>query len=128
MKRSALKRKTPLRRNSPSKRQVPRKVSAYKARVRDVDYMLWVKRLPCAARTLGGCRGRVEADHAGRRALGQKAHDRTCIPLCRTHHVQRGSFSGPFREWTQVQMRLWLVECMVNTCNLYLAHHKGVDE
>lgn len=70
--------RSPLRRRRPT----PRRAS----RVRDVDFMAWVKTLPCAAREVGLdsaylCVGEVEADHAGRRGLGQKADDTTTIPL-----------------------------------------------
>lgn len=105
MKRTPLIRKTPMRRRA---RMAAGAKSAYRLRPRDFAYMAWVRRQPCCARDLGGCSGRVEADHAGSRGLGRKADDDTCIPLCHAHHVQRGSFSGPFRTWDQVQMRGWL--------------------
>jgi hypothetical protein len=70
--------------------------------------MTWIRAQLCAARWMGGCDGRIEADHAGERAVGRKAEDATCIPLCHTHHVQRGSFSGPFRAWDRAGMRQWL--------------------
>jgi hypothetical protein len=82
--------------------------SKYRARDRDVSYMLWIKQQVCCARGLSGCDGAIEADHAGRRGVGRKADDRTCISLCTLHHVQRGSFSGPFRTWNQAMMRVWL--------------------
>ena len=70
--------------------------------------MLWIKQQTCCATELSRCYGPVEADHAGRRGVGRKADDRTCIPLCQLHHTQRASFSGPFRTWNQAMMRLWL--------------------
>lgn len=108
MKRSPLRRKTPMRRRS---------VSKYRMRVRDIDYMKWVKRQPCAARWFDpdGCYGVVEADHAGRRGYGQKADDRTCIPLCTNHHELRGSFHGVFKDWDQARMRAWLLEVTART-------------
>lgn len=82
--------------------------------------MLWVRKLPCAARAVDpGCNGHVQADHAGRRGLGQKADDRTCIPLCAKHHTQRASFHGPFRSWSQADMRLWLATVIKETQDLY---------
>lgn len=109
-----LRRKTPMKR-SPFKRA--RSASAYRRRARDIDYMKWVKRQPCAARGLdpGGCYGNVEADHAGRRGYGQKADDRTCIPLCTNHHELRGSFHGVFKTWDQAKMRAWLAETVLAT-------------
>jgi hypothetical protein len=71
--------------------------------------MRWVRRQPCAVRPIPFatlCYGPVEADHAGRRGIGQKADDTTCIPLCRRHHGERGSFT--FRLFDQERMRAWL--------------------
>jgi len=74
--------------------------------------MLWVKRQPCLMRGVwGSCSGPVEADHAGRRGAGRKAHDSTCIPLCRYHH---GASRFP-RSWTQAQRRAWLHAAVVYT-------------
>jgi 1,2-phenylacetyl-CoA epoxidase catalytic subunit len=82
--------------------------------------MRWVRKLPCAARAVDPqCDGHVQADHAGRRGLGQKADDRSCIPLCAKHHEQRASFHGPFRTWTQAQMRTWLHDTIEATQALY---------
>jgi hypothetical protein len=84
--------------------------------------MLWVKRQPCLMRGIWGrCEGRVEADHAGRRGAGRKAHDSTCIPLCRYHH---GSSRFP-RSWPQAQRRAWLHAAIVYT--QACARAAGVD-
>jgi hypothetical protein len=57
--------------------------SKYKTRSWFTNHMLRVKHQPCLMRGVwGSCEGRVEADHAGRRGAGPKAHDSTCIPLC----------------------------------------------
>lgn len=98
-----LTRKTPLRSKRAKPRRRPRDMH-------DQEFLDWVHRQPCCARELGGCRGRIEADHTGRdRGIGQKAHDRTTIPLCHHHHMCRTSFSGVFRTWDQAKMREWLV-------------------
>lgn len=135
MKRSPLRRKTPLRARSPIHRarrdrgdagvelggrlngpvSVPparRPRSRYRQRERFTEYMLWVKRQPCLMRGIwGSCSGQVEADHAGLRGTGRKAHDSTCIPLCRRHH-QGSRFP---RAWTQEQRRAWLHAAVVYT-------------
>ncbi len=88
------------------------KRSAYRGRERHTDYMLWVKRQPCLMRGVWGrCEGPIEADHAGRRGLSHKAHDATCIPLCRYHH---GASRFP-RAWMQAQRRAWLHAAIVYT-------------
>ena len=77
--------------------------------------MLAVKLLPCAFADVSPCSGVVEADHAGRRALGRKADDTTCIPACNLHHRQRTDHSGPFRPWTREQMREHLERAVEQT-------------
>lgn len=99
----------------------PRRKSSYKRRERDFDYMGWVKQQPCAAATLSACEGPVEADHAGRRGVGQKADDSTCIPLCSSHHRQRTDFSGVFRDWDRERMRYWLIGEIASANTRYAA-------
>lgn len=84
------------------------KRSRYRCRPRNVEHMLAVKLLPCCARELSRCEGVVEADHAGRRGMGQKCPDEQVIPLCTKHHRERTDFSGAFRAWDQARMRAWL--------------------
>lgn len=81
----------------------------------DRDYVSAVHGLPCAARHLSPCHGRIEADHAGRRGLSQRAHDRTCIPLCTLHHRQRHDASGPFRSMDRETLRDWLITRIAET-------------
>ena len=86
--------------------------SKYRGRLRFTDYMLWVKRQPCLMRGVWGtCEGPVEADHAGPRGVGRKAHDSTCIPLCHYHH-HASRFP---RSWPQPQRRAWLYAAIVYT-------------
>jgi len=126
-----LKRKTGLSRKSTRSTS---KRSRYSARPRDTAFMLWVKTQPCAAAEfdlmqwqprheveLGGstrlrdartanaarCEGAIEADHMGRRPVGRKAADDTCVPLCKRHHVARTGHSGLFRDAAQDQLRAW---------------------
>jgi hypothetical protein len=90
----------------------PPRWSKYRNRPRHTDYMLWVKRQPCLMRGIWGtCEGRVEADHAGPRGVGRKAHDSTCIPLCKRHH-QASRFP---RAWGQAQRRAWLHAAVIYT-------------
>ncbi len=75
------------------------------------DHLRSVRLLPCCARDLGHeCYGPIEAHHAGRKpGMGMKAHDMTCIPLCRGHHTGAGihALHGPFKGWTRAQVREW---------------------
>lgn len=103
-------------------------MSRYRERTRAWDYMGFVKTLPCCAATsnVGGrCSGGIEADHAGRRGIGQKASDYTCIPLCSQHHRWRTDFAGPFRDWDRERMRAWLLAETAITQRLALA--RGID-
>jgi hypothetical protein len=98
-----LRRKTPLRRKS--------KTSKYARRPRDLPYMKLVHRLPCIVREFGltayvtTCYGRIEADHMGRRAFGQKADDKTCVAICAKHHRERHDRKGTFEDFTKTMMR-----------------------
>lgn len=112
MKRSPLTRKKPLVRKGwmAASRRVT-KFTKYRRRPRDRAYMQWIRLQPCAARVfshLSHCAGPVEADHAGRRGMRQKAPDRTCIPMCRQHHRERHDFAGAFRDVGRAAMRYWL--------------------
>jgi hypothetical protein len=140
MKRSAtLKRKTPLLAKgwrlgsvkNAEKRQWRRR-SKYKQRERDFDYMGCVRRLPCIVsvieRSLPHCEyaalpfkfmrvtlcgGHVQADHMGKRGLGQKADDRTCAPMCEHHHAERTDYRGVFYGFRGMTMRVfcnWAIE------------------
>lgn len=114
MKRTPLKRTSYLNRKTPLnwRRRKPRRQS----RERNREFMMWVRRQPCAvrgempfvARMEDLCDGHVQADHVGRRGLSQKSDDVECVPLCEKHHTQRSSFHGFFATWDQEQMRAWL--------------------
>ncbi len=84
------------------------KRSRYARRERFFGYMGWVKSTACCAPIFSTpCGGVIEADHAGSRAFGRKAHDSTCIPLCTNHHRERTDMSGAFRGWDAARMRAW---------------------
>ena len=59
------------------------KRSKYARRKRDLQYMAWIRTLPCIC---CGSRMLVEAVHVGDRSLGQKCPDSQTIPLCAFHH------------------------------------------
>lgn len=114
-------RRTELKRKSPMKRTPMRKGSRktkYAMRERDIDYMLWVKTLPCLLAGVDGagpCTGVVEADHAGLRGMGQKAPDDTCIPLCSGHHLDRHACTGFFRGRPKEWKRDWRLCAIAET-------------
>lgn len=122
-----MKRSKPLRaRKKLRRKSAPRRARAkskYRRRERQLDYMLGVKQLPCAALIVPGheCEGPIEADHAGGRGMGQKAHDSTVIPLCQLAHRQRTDFTGVFRGWDQAQMRDFLLGRIIQTQRAMLA-------
>jgi hypothetical protein len=86
--------------------------------------MLWVKSQPCCARFISYCDGPIEADHAGRRGLGQKCDDRECIPLCAKHHRERTDMRGAFGGFHAERMREWLDRRIAETQTL--AREAGV--
>lgn len=102
MNRAPLKRQTPIRRKAmrPGKRK-----TKYRRRERDFEYMVWIKTQRCCAPVVD-CDGPIEAHHAGRRGLGHKAPDDTCIPLCRRHHRDITDMTFVFR-WTRDELRTW---------------------
>lgn len=111
-------RRAPLRRSGSLRRRSrlrARRKTSYRRRERNLEHLRFVRRQPCAAKGLGTCAGRVNADHAGRRGLGQKCDDTETIPLCELHHRQRTDFTGPFRNWDQNTMRAWLAEQVEKT-------------
>jgi hypothetical protein len=83
-------------------------------RERNPEFMEFVRRQPCSVRVdppdpnrITPCSGRVEADHMGDRAMGRKADDDTCAPMCHAHHVQRSSHHGSFRDLMKPELREW---------------------
>lgn len=82
-------------------------------RVRDRDYLGWIKRLPCLACAARGqhnvglhieaahCKIAI-AGHGWREAgLSEKSHDYRCLPLCGGHH------RGPYGEHMSGQRKFW---------------------
>lgn len=128
-----MKRWAPLRSRKPLRRRTPlraRGKTRYRLRERDMNYMGWVRRQPCIVRELPPsgfltvpelnphttpCYGRVEADHAGDRAFGQKADDATCIPMCRGHHRERTDHAGTFSPLTRDELRAWRIAAIERT-------------
>ncbi len=136
MKRTLLRRKTPLRSNVlrvegrrfvlssalHSGRSPTRSKTKHARRLRAPEYMAWVKTLLCYVRAIAAidfpgtdritpCGGPVEADHAGSKMTegdGTRAYDATCIPMCCRHHRERHDFSGTFRAFDQAMMRTFL--------------------
>jgi hypothetical protein len=51
----------------------------------DPEYLAFIRLLPCLI-----CGKKAEPHHAGQRGIGQKADDRTAIPLCQKHHRRPG--------------------------------------
>lgn len=124
MRRTALKRSTPLKRRTRIK---PKRAKVRRSsRSRDRAYLLFVKHLPCSAFVYGnapalGCDGPVEAHHAGYRGLGQKSSDYEAIPLCRKHHGAWHGGVSPFFAWGKGLRRAWAAH-VISQC---LAAYEG---
>jgi hypothetical protein len=109
MKRSApLRRKTRLvTRKAITRTRMARRATRPKPGA-DPAYRARVRLLPCAAAHMSGCIGAVDPHHAGERpGVAMKAHDRTCIPLCRGHHDRLHAAQHPFKEWSKERRREW---------------------
>lgn len=101
MKRSPLKRRTPLR----ARRLKPRRDGQWRSR----EHLDRVKELGycSAAALLGvtGCWSIIDPDHMGKRpGIGIKCGDDRCAPMCRRCHTWRTDRSGAFKGWSDEQM------------------------
>ena len=112
---SQLKRKAWLRTRKPMKRTRWREKG-------DPTYRAKVRSLPCCARSLSQCFGRIDPHHAGwdhskgeGKGTGIKATDSTCVPLCRRHHQQLEWLQGPFSDWDKASRRLWVTDRIEET-------------
>jgi hypothetical protein len=106
-----MKRSGPLARTAPLVRKTrlrPRsKTKKYARRFRDRDFMAFVAKQPCHLAHTGKCYGRVQVDHAGNHAFGQRSPDNETIPLCRRHHQQRTDYRGYFKDFNATSMQEW---------------------
>jgi hypothetical protein len=105
VKRSPLKRKTPLK----PKRTKPRRVSvarddAYKQALRELGYCCVAESMPNA----GPCWGRIECMHLGKRnGMSSKGSDHSVAPGCSGHHRMQEDYSGPFKGHDLAWMLEW---------------------
>jgi hypothetical protein len=104
-------RRTPLRRKTPIK---PRRTKPRRGPVRDKAFKKLICSLPCLLSGwpgAGPCSGRVDPDHLGHpneiKRAGQQADDTTCVPMCRLHHKQRTDHWGFFADWSDDQREHW---------------------
>jgi hypothetical protein len=72
----------------------------------DLSYVAWIRGLSCC---VPGCTCPYEVDPHHQTGIGMavRAHDHTCIPLCRFHHDDIHNFAGPFEGWTKEQRHAW---------------------
>jgi hypothetical protein len=70
----------------------------------DAEYLRWIRTQSC--RGCGRC-APSEAHHAGKRGLGQRAHDHTAIPLCRDCHRAWHDCRAPFAGWARAEREAW---------------------
>lgn len=111
--RKPLRSRKPLKRYKPirQKRSRPRR----SGRVRDRDYLLAVKGLPCLLANNYVCEGVVQAHHAGDHPLGRKASDDTAVPLCDRHHRHLHDGVGFFGRKDAVWHRAWAAVAIAET-------------
>jgi len=122
MKRTPLKRYTPLRVSLPPRHGKMRAaIDAFKMsqtkharRPRGREFMAWTSTRCCSVARASGwrqvlvsrypelapferCDGPIQVDHAGcrfKQGDGTRAFDWTCIPMCRRHHEMRTNYGG----------------------------------
>lgn len=127
MKRTALKRKTPLRANHSTKQALRRSaISAFGSTTKHArrprapeGWFLWVKSQPCfvawlRSKSLGllptPCCAVIDADHMGNRFTqgnGTRALDSTCVSICHDHHMERHGLTGAFKNFTGEDMQVF---------------------
>lgn len=106
---------------------------AKRERDHDFAYMAFVRARACAIHgmmdprsvglvTVFECFRAAQAHHAGTRGLGQRAPDRTCIPLCARHHRDLHDATGVFLGWSKAQRREWQDERIAEMQALYASH------
>ena len=123
MKRTPLKRKTPLARASrmPARRGAARRSS----RVLDPSYLAWIRRQPCAAGACfgvagGECIGASEPEHKREGVgMGQKSSDLYAYPICRRHHGDRHDGRGAFGAMSRDELRAWVSARIVEANSSY---------
>lgn len=89
----------------------------------DSPYLNWIRLQKCSAREFGGCFGRIDPHHTGRKGIGQRAHDHTAIPLCRLHHRAWHDFRPPFT-WGKDQRHEW---ASARVTELRASYEKNLD-
>lgn len=119
MKRSNLKRKTPLRSVSEWKRKPAhkaRKTAQKETRFRSAEYLVWLKMRPCC-----NCSQPAQDPHHviglkwGLSGMGMTAPDSYAIPLCRLCHDEM--HRDPAMQWMQP---IWLIETINDALECYL--------
>lgn len=87
--------------------------SGLPATPRSEEYLAFVRSHPCAV-----CKKPADSHHAfGRRGIGSKSSDYTCVPLCRGHHAElHKSGRRPFERDYDID----LVEVAFNLLHRYL--------
>jgi hypothetical protein len=94
-------------------------------------FLGFVRTLPCCAPGAPrDCAGWMEANHAGRRGVGQRSHDEEAIPLCSEHHRWAGwtNHLGPFQGWTRDERRAWADERIAETQMLWAARRPESED
>lgn len=112
MKRTELKRKTPLEsrselaRGEPLKRKSPvrrkRSQPRRSERVEDAAYRAYIQAQPCL---VVGCRCQSDWHHYGKHPKGRKCDDRETVPICFHHHIEWFHQHGHLPDMTPEETR-----------------------
>lgn len=89
----------------------------------DKEYRGWIRKQRCLAAGMPGhrCQGSTEAHHAGRRGMGRRAHDHTCLPLCMLGHREWHSAKGAFADMDKYARREWADRMVIEMRSRYAA-------
>jgi hypothetical protein len=80
--------------------------SKHQRRERMWGRMAFIRSRACVLRAYG-CRGAVQAHHAGKHGMGQRPSDDTVISICDGHHDALHDGGEPFSSWGKASIRDW---------------------
>lgn len=130
MRRTPIKRKTPLRSWPPTRRHLPMRSRAWKSRGRgefaDESRLAWLRLRSC--RACGACpcgvAHHLRHDEHGASLGAHIKDDRRAISLCPQCHHDRHALAGRFSCWTRSDVQLWENEQLALQRAEYLRDHE----